>query len=156
MVDVEMAAELQGLQAGEERRGSNASQTGDGCLEALWQQLLALGVNEIKTFLQRLQRGMGAAQGQMPGREEERRSSEDAQEQDKASQQLALSGSSGCNEGTPASSLKLDLLRIRGSLGEGGGGGESGKAEDERKRLLSSSPSRRPVDEEEDVAVGDL
>ena len=28
MVDAEMAAELQGLQAGEERRGSNASQTG--------------------------------------------------------------------------------------------------------------------------------
>ena len=28
MVDAEMTAELQGLQAGEERRGSNASQTG--------------------------------------------------------------------------------------------------------------------------------
>ena len=30
MADAEMAGELQGLQAGEERRGSNASQTGDG------------------------------------------------------------------------------------------------------------------------------
>ena len=39
--------------------------------------------------------------GQMPGREVGR-SSEDEQEQDKASQQLALSASGGCNEGTPA------------------------------------------------------
>ena len=73
MVDAEMAAELQGLQAGEERRGSNASQTNDGCLEALWQQLVALGVNGIETIVQRLPREMGAAQGQMPGREEERK-----------------------------------------------------------------------------------
>ena len=29
MADAEIAAELQSLQAGEERRGSNASQTGD-------------------------------------------------------------------------------------------------------------------------------
>ena len=29
MADADMAAELQGLQAGEERRSSNASQTGD-------------------------------------------------------------------------------------------------------------------------------
>ena len=45
MQDAEMAAKLQRLQAGEERRGSNASQTGDCCLEALWQQLVALGAN---------------------------------------------------------------------------------------------------------------
>ena len=38
----EMEAELQGLQAGEERRGSNASQTGDCCLEAFWQQIAAV------------------------------------------------------------------------------------------------------------------
>ena len=49
----------------------------------------------------------------MPGREEGRRNSEDEQEQDKASQQLALSAPSGCNEGTPASSLELDLPRVR-------------------------------------------
>ena len=48
MVDAEMAAELQGLQAGEERRGSNASQPGDGCLEALWQQLIALERMELR------------------------------------------------------------------------------------------------------------
>ena len=60
---------------------------------------------------------MGAAQGQMPGREEGRRSSEDNQEQDKTSKQLALSASSGCNEeGTPAKSLGLDLPGILGAL----------------------------------------
>ena len=112
-----MAAELQILQAGEERRGSTASHTGDGCLEALWQQLIALGANGIETCVQRLQREMGAAQGQMPGREEgKRRSSQDNQEQDKTSQHLALSASSGCNEGTPANSLELDLPGIRGAL----------------------------------------
>ena len=57
---------------------------------------------------------MGVAQGQMPGREEGRRCSEDNQEQNKTSQQLALSASNGCNEeGTPANSLELDLPRIR-------------------------------------------
>ena len=96
MADAEMAAELQSLQAGEERRGSNASQTGDCCMEALWQQFYRL--SRIEVFVQRLQREMGAAQGQMPGREEGRRSSEDEQEQDKGSQQCALAASSGCNE----------------------------------------------------------
>ena len=59
----------------------------------------------------------------MPGRGEGRRNGEDEQEQDKASQQLALSASSGCKEGTPASSLELDLPRIRSALGECGGAG---------------------------------
>ena len=63
MADAEMAAEQQSLQAGEERRGSNASQTGDGCLEALWQQLIVLGANGVEAFVERLQREMGAAQG---------------------------------------------------------------------------------------------
>ena len=60
---------------------------------------------------------------------------EDEQEQGKASQQLALSAPSGCNEGTSASSLELDFRRARGALGECGGAGESGTAKD-RKRSL--------------------
>ena len=91
----------------------------------------------METSVQRLQREMGAARG----------SSEDDQDQHKAGQQLALSGSSGCDEGIPASSLELDLPRIRG---------EEQGSQDERKRPLSSSPRRRPMDEEEDVAEGDL
>ena len=50
MADVDMAAELQGLQAGEEEgRGSNASQTGDGCLEALWEQIAAVCAAVVQT-----------------------------------------------------------------------------------------------------------
>ena len=58
----EMAAELQRLQPGEERRGSNASQTGDCCMEALWQQFIALEANRIQAFVQRLQREMGTSE----------------------------------------------------------------------------------------------
>ena len=113
MADAEMEAELQGLQAGDERRGSSASQTGDGCLESLWQQFIALGANEFETCVQRIQREMGAAQGQMPRREEGRRSSEDEQEQGRSSQQSVLPAPGGINEGAPASSLGLDLHRVR-------------------------------------------
>ena len=98
MVDAEMAAELQGLQAGEERRGSNASQPGDGCLEALWQQLIAFERMELRPLYRGSNVEWERHKGQMSGREKER-SSEDEQEQDKASQQWALSGSSGCIEG---------------------------------------------------------
>ena len=45
----EMAAELQGLQAGGERRCSNVSQTGDCCLEGMLQEVLALGTNGVET-----------------------------------------------------------------------------------------------------------
>ena len=62
MQDAEMAAELMSLQAGEERRGSSASQTGDGCLEeALRLQFIALGANGVETFVQRLQREIGSS-----------------------------------------------------------------------------------------------
>ena len=61
MQDAEMAAE--------ERRGRNASQTGDCCLE----EFISLGANRIETFVQRFHRDMGTAQGQVPGREEGRR-----------------------------------------------------------------------------------
>ena len=65
------------------------------------QQFIAL--NRIEAFVQRLQREMGAARGQMPGREEERRNSEGEQKQDKASQELALPASGGAMK-APASS----------------------------------------------------
>ena len=134
------------------RRGTNASQTGDCCMEALWEQFMALV--RIEVFVQRLHREMGTAQGQMPGREEGGRNSEAEQAQVKVSQQLASSASSGCNEGTPASSLELDLPRVRGAFGECGGVGKSNTAKDERKGLLSNSTSRRPM-EEEDASLGD-
>ena len=61
MQDAEMAAELRSLQAGEEKRGNNASQTGDGCLKAVWQQFIAFKANGIETFVQRLQREKGSS-----------------------------------------------------------------------------------------------
>ena len=93
MAQADMAAELQGLQAGEERRGSNASQTGDSCLEALWQQIAAVcaavGPNHIDALanavVQRFKES-GAVQKQVPGRDERRRHSEEEQEQGRASQ----------------------------------------------------------------------
>ena len=88
------------------------------------------------------------------GQTAEMSSGEDEQEQDKASQQFSLSASSGCNEGTPACSLELDLPRVRGALGECGGAGKSSAAKDERKRPLSNSPSRLPM--EEDASLEDL
>ena len=148
--DADMVAELQSLQAGEERRGSNASQTGDGCLEALWQQLIAWRANGILAFAQKLQREMGAAQGQMPRREEGRRTGEDEQEQGRISQQLVLSAPGGINEGAPASSLELDLHRVRSAPGEGGGAGKSG-AQGDRKRGPSRSPGHPSMEEDDEL-----
>ena len=109
------------------------------------QQFIAL--SRIEAFVQRLQREMGAAQGQMPEREEERRSSEGEQKQDKASQELALSVSGEGNEGTPASSLELDLPRVRGALGECGGARKSGTPGGSQKSP-SNSPTRPSMEED--------
>ena len=144
MQDAEMVAELQSLQAAG-RRGSNASQTGDGCLEASWQQLITLGANGIEVFAQKLHREMGAPQGQMPRREGGRRNSEKEQEQGKANQKLVLPTPGGINQGAPASSLELDLPRVRGVPGEGGSAGRSGTQGD-RKRGPSRSPGRHSMD----------
>ena len=72
-----------------------------------WEQM------ELRPFVQRLQREMGAAQGQMPGREEGRRNSDHEQEQRRTSQQLGLPTPGGINQGAPASGLELDLPRVR-------------------------------------------
>ena len=149
MADAEMEAEVQGLQPEEERRGSNASQTGGGCLEALWQQPIALGANGMETFVQRLQRQMGAAQGQMPRREEGRRNSVDEQEHGRISQQLVLPAPGEISGGAPASSLELDLHRVRGAPGEGGSAGRPGK------RGPSRSPGRPSGDEAGDDDLGE-
>ena len=106
-----------------------------------------MGTDGVEVLFQRVRREMGAAQGQMPGREEGRRNSEYEQELGRISQQLVLPAPRGINEGTPASSLELDLPRVRGALGECGGAGKSGTLGD-RKGGLSNSPSRRPMEED--------
>ena len=132
IADAETAAELQGQQAGEETRGSNASRTGDCCLEASWQQITAVcaavGPKQVDAVFQRF-RESGPTQGQMPGRDERRRNSEDEQEQGRTNQQLVLPAQGGINEG------KSDT-------------------HGDRKRGLSNSPSRRPM--VEGALAGDL
>ena len=54
--DAEMATELQELQAGQEGRGSNASQAVDCCVELLLQRFVALEANQMETLLQMVQR----------------------------------------------------------------------------------------------------
>ena len=119
MVDAGMAAEPQGLQAGDERRGSNASQAVDCCMETMVEQVFAMGADQARSkfdamyqvFFKKFE-AFSHTSVQMPGKGG-RRNSEDEQEHGKASQQLALSASGGRNEGTPASSLELHLLRVR-------------------------------------------
>ena len=89
---------------------------------------------------------MGAVQGQMPGREEGRRNS-DEQEQGRISQQLVLPAPGGIKQGTPARSLKLDLPRVWSALCECGRAGKSGTLVDRKGGL-------RPM--EEDSLAGDL
>ena len=62
MVDAEMAAELQGLQAGGEKKGRDVSQTGGCCLE----ERLLLGTNRVEALFERVRREMGALPEQMP------------------------------------------------------------------------------------------
>ena len=76
LVDAEMAAELQGCRQEKKEEAVMLRKQVMAGLGALWQQLIALGANGIETFVQRIQREMAAAQGQMSGREEEA-SSED-------------------------------------------------------------------------------
>ena len=44
-----MEEELQGLQAGEERSGSNASQVVECCLETMVEQIFAVGTDQAKS-----------------------------------------------------------------------------------------------------------
>ena len=123
MADAEMAAELQGLQAGGERRGSDVSQTGDCYLDELFRKVIALGTNGVEALFERVRREMGALPEHMPGGGGGRKDSENEQEQGKASQQLALSASGGFSESTSARSVELDLPRVRAVHGECGGAG---------------------------------
>ena len=138
----ELAAEVRGLQAGEERRGINASQAVDCCLETMVEQMLALGADQagskFEAMCQIFFRRIATSSAQMPGKGG-RRNSEDEQGQGKTSQQLVLPAPGGFNEGTPASSMDLIFF---------GREGTSGTAKD-----LSTSPSRLPM--EDDALLGE-
>ena len=88
----EMAAELQGLQAGEETRGNTASQELDSCMVTMVEQFFAMGAYQARSKFHAVCQVIfkkfeaKSPSAQMPGREEGRRNSEDEQEQGKASQ----------------------------------------------------------------------
>ena len=123
VADAKMAAELQGLQAGGERRGGDVSHTGDSCLEEMLQKVITLGTNGVEVLFQRARREMGALPKQMPGGEEGRRDNKNEQEQGRTSQLLVLLAPGGFNEGTPVGGMELDLPRVRGAHSECGGAG---------------------------------
>ena len=91
----------------------------------------------------------------MPGRDERTRNSENEQEQGRTSQPLVLPTPGGINQGAPASSVELDLHRVRVVPSESGSARRSGTQGD-RKRGPSRSPRRHSMDEEGDDDVGGL
>ena len=159
MADAEMEAELQGLQAGEEGRSSNASQAVDCCLETMVEQVFAVGPDHTRSTFDALCqiffRGFETftPPALMPRGEEGRRDSGNEQEQGRASQQLVLPTPGGVNQDAPASSSELDLPRVRSVLGNSGSAGRSG-AQVDRKRGPSRSPGRTSMDEDDDNLGG--
>ena len=85
-----------GLQAGEERKGSIASQAEDCCMETMVEQYFAMGADQARCKFEAMCQvsfkkfEACAPPAQMPGKGGGRRNSEDEQEQDKASQQLGV------------------------------------------------------------------
>ena len=63
MADAEMEAEHEGLQAGEERRGSNASQTGNCCMEKAWQHFNRPGSKSNGGLLTKVPKRIGSISG---------------------------------------------------------------------------------------------
>ena len=104
MAAAELEDELRGLQAGEERRGSNASQVNECCLDTVAEQLFTMGAAQAKhqarSSVQR-----NSSEDSRPQlllrkcQEEKREENEEEQEQRKASQQMGPPAPGGCNEG---------------------------------------------------------
>ena len=88
------------------------------------EQIFALGADHARSkFEVMCQISFGRIEtpsAQMPGQGGGRRNSENEQEQCRTSQQLVLPAQSGFNESAPASSMELDLPRVRGVQGESG------------------------------------
>ena len=103
---------------------NNASEVLDCCLDSMVEQIFAMGTDQASTepvalcqiFLNRFETSTPPAE--MPGKGG-RRNSEDEQEQGKTSQQLGDANVRRLNEGTPTSSMELDLPRVRCAHSEG-------------------------------------
>ena len=94
-------------------------------LEALWQQLISPWE---QMELRPLYKGSKGKWEQHKGRCQEEKKDEGIvkmnQEQGRINQQLVSPTPGGVNQGAPASSLELDLPRVRGVPGEGGSAGK--------------------------------
>ena len=86
------------------------------------EQMFTLGADQARSKFgatnQMFYRRIETPSAQIPGKEEGRRNSENEQEQGRTSQQLVLPAPGGFKEGTTASSMELDLPRVRGAHGE--------------------------------------
>ena len=66
MVDAEMAGELQGLQAGEEKRGSNASQAVGCCMETMVEQFFSVGTDQARSKFHAMCQVLGSRSSYLP------------------------------------------------------------------------------------------
>ena len=125
----DMDAELQGLQVGEGRRGSNASQAVVCCLEMMLEQIFVLGADQARAKFEVMCQ-MFLLKNRDPvcadGRRRRRKKKTVNMNKSKAGprQQLVLPAPGGFNEGTPESCMELDLPRVRSGQGESGGAGK--------------------------------
>ena len=140
------------MQAGGERRGSNASKTGDHCMEEVLQQVIALGANRMEALFQRVRRDMGAFA--VADAKKGRRNSEDEQEKEKPDSSWCYQRQAGSMKALQRAVWSLIFLvwactrRMRRSREE------SGTAKDRRRSRSYTPRSRSPM--EEDASLGEL
>ena len=139
MTAAELEELLRGLQAGEERRGSNASQVNQCFLDTVAEQLFTMGAAQAKhrlkglydKFLKRFEANTLCANA----RKRRKKRAKESQPTD------GSPAPGGCNEGLPASPV-FDPARFRGENVESGGAGNF-KAPYDRKRSLRVESSDR-------------
>ena len=106
----------------------------------------------MEALFQRVRRDMGAFA--VADAKKGRRNSEDEQEKVKTRQLLVLPAPGGFNEGTPASSMELDLPLMACTRRMRRSREESGTAKDRRRSRSYTPRSRSPM--EEDASLGEL
>ena len=135
MADAETEAELQGLQAGEERRGSNASQAVDYCLDMMVEQVFATGTAQAKSTFVALCEIFVRICETLPRKCKEEKKEEETVNMNKSKAEPV----SSWRHPRQAGSVKmhqLDLPRVRGVLGESGSAGRGVKQGGSKERAI--------------------
>ena len=141
-----MGAELQGLQAGEERSGSIASQAVECCLETMVEQLIAVRTDQARStfddlcefFFRRFETSSPPARRCQEKKKEEETVKLNMSKAEPVSS-WCYQRQAGSTKMHQRSSLELDLPRVRCVPGESGSAGRASKQGD-RKRGPSRSP----------------